>query len=254
MGIATAFKEGADIVICGRVADASPIIGAAAWWHDWTADHHDELARSLIAGHLIECSTYCTGGNFTGFKSLDWDTIDDLGFPIAEISHDGDVIITKQTGSGGVVSVETCKEQLLYEIQGSYYYNSDVVAVINQAMFTQVEKDRVRLSGITGLPAPPFTKVGVTAQGGYRAELHWCFIGLDIEEKKKLLELHLKKSFGNDRLSKFTTFDLTVNGSVPTNPRSQASAILDVRLVAQAAEEDSLSAMNFLRPAIDPIM
>lgn len=254
MGIATAFKEGADIVICGRVADASPVIGAAAWWHGWMPENHDELARSLIAGHLIECSTYVTGGNFTGFKSLDWDTIDNLGFPIAEIAYDGDVIITKQKNTGGIVCIETCKEQLLYEIQGTYYYNSDVIAVIDKAFFTQVGKDRVRLSGITGLPPPPFTKVGITAHGGYRAELHWCFIGLDIEEKTKMLSIQLKKSFGEERLAKFSTFALTVNGSVPTNPRNQASAIVDVRLVAQAAEEDALSAMNFVRPALDIIM
>lgn len=254
LGIATAFKEGADIVICGRVADASPVIGAAAWWHGWTAENYDELARSLMAGHLIECSTYVSGGNFTGFKSMDWSTIDSLGFPIAEIANDGDVIITKQKNTGGLVTIETCKEQLLYEIQGMYYYNSDVTAVIDKATFTQVEKDQVRLSGITGLPPPPFTKVGVTGHGGYRAELHWCFIGLDIEEKRKMLSIQLNKSFGEKRLSKFTTFDLTVNGSVPTNPRSQASAIVDVRLVAQAAEKDSLSVMNFIRPALDPIM
>lgn len=254
MGIATAFQEGADIVICGRVADASPVIGAAAWWHGWTRENHDELARALMAGHLIECSTYVTGGNFTGFKSMDWSTIDDMGFPIAEIAHDGDAIIAKQKDSGGLVSIETCKEQLLYEIQGTYYYNSDVTAVIDKAIFTKVGENRIRLSGITGLPPPPFTKVGVTAHGGYRAELHWCFIGLDIEEKAKMLELQLKKSFGEARLAKFSTFALTVNGSVPTNPRNQASAIVDVRLVAQAAEEESLSALNFIRPALDIIM
>jgi hypothetical protein len=254
MGIAAAFQEGADIVICGRVADASPVIGAAAWWHGWTRENYNELARSLMAGHLIECSTYVTGGNFTGFKSLDWDTIDNIGFPIAEIAHDGDVVICKQQNTGGIVSIETCKEQLLYEIQGTYYYNSDVTAVINEAMFTKVGENRVRLSGITGLAPPSFTKVGITAHGGYRAELHWCFIGLDIEEKTKMQQLQLKKSFGKDRLAKFSTFSLTVNGSVPANPRNQASAIVDVRLVAQADEEESLCTSNFMRPALDIIM
>ena len=240
-------------MICGRVADASPIIGAAAWWHGWTRENIDELARSLVAGHLIECSTYCTGGNFTGFKSLNWDTIDDLGFPFAEIAHDGDVIISKQTNTGGMVSVETCKEQLLYEIQGRYYYNSDVTAVIDQAKLTQVDKDRVRLSGITGLPPPPFTKVGITALGGYKAEFHWSFIGLDIEEKVKMLKLQLKKSFGA-RLEKFTTFSVTVNGSVPAHPRNQASCIIDVRLFVQAPDKEYLSQANFFRPALDIIM
>jgi hypothetical protein len=140
-------------------------------------EHHDELVRALIADHLIECSTNVTGGNFTRFKSLDWDTIDDIGFPIADIARDGDVIIPKQKNTGGIVSIETCKEQLLYEIQGTYYYNSDVTAVIDKVLFTQVGKDQVRLSGTTGLPPPPFTKVGITAHGGYRAEIHWFFVG-----------------------------------------------------------------------------
>jgi len=106
MGIATAFKAGADIVICGRVADASPIIGAAAWWHGWSRTDYNPLAQSLIAGHLIECSVYVTGGNFTGFKTLDWDQINNIGYPIAEIAHDGDVIITKVENTGGLVSKE----------------------------------------------------------------------------------------------------------------------------------------------------
>ncbi|RDW82649.1 DUF1446-domain-containing protein [Coleophoma cylindrospora] len=257
LGIATAFKAGADIVICGRVADASPIIGAAAWWHDWVAEpskYYDELARSLIAGHLIECSTYCCGGNFTGFKSLDWDTIADMGFPFAEIAHDGDVIITKQKNTGGMVTPETCKEQLLYEIQGTYYYNSDVIAKIDQVEFTQVAKDKVRISGVTGVAPPPFTKVGITAHGGYRAELHYCFVGLDIEEKAKMTEIQMRKSFGEERLKKFTTWEFTINGSVPVNPRNQASCIVDARLVAQSPEEEALSLKNFCRPALDIVM
>ena len=101
--ISQALAAGADVVICGRVADASPIVGAASWWHRWQRDDFDYLARALIAGHLIECSTYCTGGNYTGFKQMDWSKIHDLGFPIAEISYDGDVVITKPDGTGGEV-------------------------------------------------------------------------------------------------------------------------------------------------------
>jgi hypothetical protein len=95
MGITTAFKAGADIVVCGRVADASPIIGAAAWWRNWSRTDYDQLAQSLIAGHLIEYSVYNTGGNFNGFRHLDWDGINDLVYPITETGRDGDVIITR---------------------------------------------------------------------------------------------------------------------------------------------------------------
>jgi hypothetical protein len=147
LSIATAFKAAADIVICGRVADAFPIIGAAAWWHISSRTDYDKLAQSLIAGYLIGCSVYITGGNFCGFKSLDWTCINDLGYPIAVIAYGGDVIITKVENTGGLVSIEICKEQLLYEIQEMYYLNCDVTAVIDQARFTELAPNRVRLSG-----------------------------------------------------------------------------------------------------------
>jgi hypothetical protein len=251
MGIAAAFKAGADIVICGRVADASPIIGAAAWWHGWSRTDYNKLAQSLIAGHLIECSVYVTGGNFTGFKSLDWDQVNNIGYPIAEISHDGDVVITKVENTGGLVSKETCKEQLLYEIQGMYYLNCDVTAVIDQACFTDIAPNRVRLSGVTGQPPPATTKMGLTAFGGYQAEIHWAMIGLDIEDRVKLLEMQVRHSFGKERIAKFSLFDVSAYGSAPEDPRNQNSAIIDVRLFAQARNAEDLSEKNFIRPALD---
>ncbi|KAF2769751.1 DUF1446-domain-containing protein [Teratosphaeria nubilosa] len=253
-GITKAFKAGADIVLCGRVADASPIVGAAAWWHRWSRDDFDCLAQALIAGHLIECSTYVTGGNFTGFKSMDWSTIHDLGFPIAEISHDGGVVITKPPATGGLVSIETCKEQLLYEIQGKYYLNSDVMAVIDQVEFHEVGKDRVQLRGVTGLPPPATTKAGITAMGGFKAEMNWALVGLDIEEKKRLFDLQLRHNLGPERLSRLTCLDLAVYGSVAENPGCQNAATVDMRLVAQAREEDAVSEKNFAGPAFAFIM
>jgi hypothetical protein len=123
LGIAKAFEEGADIVICGRVSDASPVIGAAFWWHGWRRGDLRELANAFVAGHLIECSNYVCGGNFTGFKEFEGGNWLDIGYPIAEIGRNGDVVITKQKGTGGLVTIETCKAQLLYEIQGPYYFN-----------------------------------------------------------------------------------------------------------------------------------
>lgn len=254
-GIAKALEAGADIVICGRVADASPTIGAAAWWHGWARTDYNQLAQALMAGHLIECSTYVTGGNYTGFKTrLDWNRVHELGYPIAEIAADGDVVITKNAGTGGVVNIETCKEQLLYEIQGKFYLNCDVTAVIDNAAFTEIGKDRVRLSGIAGLPPPKTTKVGITAHGGYTAEIHWAVVGLDIDEKVRMTEIQLRHSFGPERMSRFSYFSLQLYGSVPENPRNQNSATVDLRLLVQAREKDSLSTANFVRPALDGIM
>lgn len=136
------FKQGADIVLCGRVADASPTIACAAYHHGWTRESYLELAHAFVAGHFIECSTYVTGGNFSGFKSLPGLSLD-IGFPISEIESSGQFYISKQNGKDGFVTVDTCKAQLLYEIQGPYYYNSDVVAVLDDIKIVQAGENRV---------------------------------------------------------------------------------------------------------------
>lgn len=137
-----AFKQGADIVLCGRVTDASPAMACAAHHFSWQRNDYEELAHAFVAAHLIECSSYVTGGNFSGFKSLKGKFVD-IAFPIAEIRPNGRFVITKQSGRDGMVTVETCKAQLLYEIQGPYYYNPDVVAVLDEIVIEQEGPDRV---------------------------------------------------------------------------------------------------------------
>jgi hypothetical protein len=141
-GIVEAFKHGADIVLCGRVADASPTMACCAYYYGW--DRHDlsALAHSFVAGHFIECSTYVTGGNFSGFKQLQG-RYGDLGFPIVEVERSGEFTVTKQAGKNGLVSAETCKAQLLYEIQGPLYYNSDVVARLDTIEIYDTGENRV---------------------------------------------------------------------------------------------------------------
>lgn len=124
-GIAKAWAEGADIVLTGRVADPAPVIAAGLWWHGWTEADFDELAGALVCGHLIECGAYVCGANWSGFKSLGTGKqIINLGYPIAELASDGTCIVTKEKGSNGLVTTETCKSQVLYEIQGPWYFNS----------------------------------------------------------------------------------------------------------------------------------
>ncbi|KAL2062993.1 hypothetical protein VTL71DRAFT_6065 [Oculimacula yallundae] len=255
MGIAKAFREGADIVICGRVSDASPVIGAAAWWHGWETDDHDVLAKAFVAGHIIECSTYVCGGNFSGFRDLEatgnggWLNI---GFPIAEIGRKGEVVITKQKGTGGIVNLDTCKAQLLYEIQGPWYFNSDVTAVLGDIAFEQLSTDRVAITGITAQPPPPTTKVGITAKGGFQAEVHYFLVGLDIEAKAKMLERQIRDALGD--ISRFHVLKFTLNGTAAENPTDQNSATVDFRVFAQARNIKDISTDKFLRPIIDLIM
>ena len=168
--IVKGLENGADIIICGRVADASPVIGAAWWWYGWSDTDYDRIAGAFLAGHVIECSAYASGSNFSGFNRFPVETFIDSGFPIAEIERDGSCIITKHEGTGGMVSEETVKCQLLYEIQGNVYLNSDVKALLDDASIKEESKDRVRLSGIKGRPPPPTTKLAIFFQGGYEAQ------------------------------------------------------------------------------------
>jgi hypothetical protein len=140
--IVQGLRQGADIIICGRVADASPVIGAAWYWHSWSDTSYNALAGALISGHLIECSAYVTGGNFSGFTEHAQQTFIEPGFPIAEIEADGSCTISKHEGTGGMINVDTVRCQFLYELQGSVYLNSDVKAYLNNVVVRQVGKDR----------------------------------------------------------------------------------------------------------------
>lgn len=253
LGIAEAFAQGAQIVIAGRVSDASPVIGSAFWYHQWKREQLHELANAFVAGHLIECSNYVTGGNFSGFRSLENAGWDDIGYPIAEISNNGDVVITKQKNSGGVVTIDTCSSQLVYEIQGPYYYNSDVTALLEGLWFEQIGTDRVALHGVKGAPPPPTTKVGITARGGFQAEAYYFLTGLHVKDKARMLEAQLRKGLA-PYSDKFTNLSFGVLGSAAPDADNQNAATTVFRTFVQAKNADDISPKKFLRPFIDNIM
>jgi hypothetical protein len=202
---------------------------------------------------MIECSSYVCGGNFTGFKSLEWKGWHDIGYPIAEISKNGQCIITKNKGSGGEVSTQTCTSQLLYEIQGPWYFNSDVTAILDELWFEQIGTDRVALRGVKGALPPATTKIGITAKGGYQAEAHWFICGLDIQDKARMIEAqarHMLKPYSD----KFTKLEFTLNGSVAEDARNQKAATVDFRIFVQAPKAEDIGPSKFCRPVIDPIM
>ncbi|OAG39144.1 hypothetical protein AYO21_06695 [Fonsecaea monophora] len=250
MGVAEAFRQGAQIVLCGRVADASPVIGAAVFYHNWNRTQFDQLANAFLAGHLIECSNYVCGGNFSGFRELGLDRLEDVGFPIAEISSDGSVILTKQKHSGGAVTVDTCSAQVLYEIQGPWYFNSDVTAVLDGIWFEQVGQDRVALRGVRSLPPPQTTKVGITARGGYQAEGFYFVTGLHVDDKVRLFEAQIRKLVAAHS-SKWTQFSFTTLGAPVPNADSQSAATVLVRVFAQARASEDLEPAKFIRPIVD---
>lgn len=192
-GLVAALKAGADIVIAGRVADASPVIAAAWYWHDWKEDDYNALAGSLVAGHLIECSAYATGANFAGFDQYDLDTFVDLPFGIAEIDADGTAVITKHDNTNGMVTVDTITCQFLYEIQGAVYLNSDVSADTSGIKIEAVGINRVRMSGIVGHAPPPTTKLAVFYDAGFQCELLANATGYGTEKKWQLFEKQIRR-------------------------------------------------------------
>ena len=139
------------------------------------------------------------------------------------------------------MNIQTIASQLLYEIQGPYYYNSDVTAQIENVKLEQVGENAVRMSGIKGYPAPPTTKVGITAKGGYQAEFHFYLTGLDIEEKAKMIERQTLKAMG-DYAKEFTCLKFQIAGAVPEDPQTQNEATVDLRIFAQTQNADMLSA------------
>ncbi|MGW5435419.1 acyclic terpene utilization AtuA family protein [Nocardia asteroides] len=189
-GIVECLNSGADIVVTGRVTDASVIVGPAAAHFGWGRTDYDALAGAVVAGHVIECSTQATGGNFAFFTELG--DIGRPGFPIAEIRRDGSSVITKHDGTGGAVTVDTVEAQLMYEIQSVRYAGPDVTTRLDSITLSQEGKDRVLISGVTGEAPPPQLKVSLNTLGGFRNEMEFILTGLDIEAKAALAQRQLE--------------------------------------------------------------
>ncbi|MEV6215059.1 acyclic terpene utilization AtuA family protein [Nocardia sp. NPDC051833] len=189
-GIVECLNSGADIVVTGRVTDASVIVGPAAAHFGWGRTDYDALAGAVVAGHVIECSTQATGGNFAFFTELG--DLGRPGFPIAEIRRDGSSVITKHDGTGGAVTVDTVEAQLMYEIQSVRYAGPDVTTRLDSIELSQDGKDRVLISGVTGEAPPPQLKVSLNTLGGFRNEMEFILTGLEIEAKAALAQRQLE--------------------------------------------------------------
>jgi hypothetical protein len=189
-GIVDCLDSGADVVVTGRVTDASVTVGPAAAHFGWSRADYHQLAGAVVAGHVIECGIQATGGNFSFFTEVPDLTY--AGFPLAEIHADGSSVITKHPGTGGLVSVDTVTAQLLYEITGARYANPDVTARMDTIALSDDGPDRVRISGVAGEPPPPTLKVSLNSIGGFRNSMTFVLTGLDIEEKAELVRRQLE--------------------------------------------------------------
>jgi hypothetical protein len=189
-GIVDCLNSGADIVVTGRVTDASVIVGPAAAHFGWSRTDYHQLAGAVAAGHIIECGAQATGGNYAFFTELDNPI--HPGFPLAEVRADGSSVITKHPGTGGAVTIGTVTAQLLYEITGARYANPDVTLRVDSIELAEDGADRVLVSGVRGEPPPPTLKVSLNTVGGFRNAMTFVLTGLDIEAKAELVRRQLE--------------------------------------------------------------
>lgn len=185
-------KQGADIVITGRVTDTGLTLAPMIYEFGWDMNNFDLMAAGTVAGHILECGGQASGGNFTG----DWQSIPDLariGFPIAEAYPNGEVIITKHENTGGLVSIDTVSEQLCYEIgDPKDYITPDCIADFTSIHLEDAGKNKVRVYNVKGLPATPFYKVSMSYSDGYSASGSLTYSWPDALEKAEAADKILR--------------------------------------------------------------
>ena len=185
--IAAALDRGADIVITGRCVDSAVTLGACIHAFGWGRADYDRLAQASLAGHILECGTQATGGNYTDWETV-VDTLPEAGYPIAEVSEDGGVVITKPAETGGTVTIGTVAEQMLYEIgDPQAYLLPDVACDFSAVELSQEAVDRVGIRGARGHGAPEGYKVSATYADGFRAGQIWTMYGRDADIKAEKL-------------------------------------------------------------------
>ncbi|MFE7439154.1 acyclic terpene utilization AtuA family protein [Streptomyces chartreusis] len=238
-GIAACLREGADVVVTGRVTDAALVTGPAAAHFGWGPGDHDRLAGAVVAGHVLECGAQATGGNYAFFHEAARSGRDlrRPGFPFAELHEDGSCVITKHPGTGGFVDVGTVTAQLLYETAGARYAGPDVTARLDTVRLTQDGPDRVRIEGVRGEAPPPTLKVGVNRLGGFRNEVAFVLTGLDIEAKADLVREQLTDALAKSPPAE-VRWDLVRTDRPDAPSEEMASALL--RLVVRDPSQEAV--------------
>lgn len=249
--IADALQGGAQIVVCGRVADPSLTVGPALAHFGWARDDWDRLARATMAGHLLECGAQVSGGYYADPGVKDVPGLANLGYPIAEIDADGHCTITKPAGTGGRIDVHTVKEQLLYEVHDPRaYLTPDVTADIGAAEVTQVGVDRVLLAGVRGHARPDALKVNICHETGWLAEGEISYAGARAEARARLAAQVLQERLLGlgplraDLIGVASVFGDDAGRWLDRQPQGEAR---DVRLRVALRHADKASAERLLR-------
>lgn len=238
-GIVEALDSGADIVITGRTTDAAIVCGPAAWRHRWRRDDWDALAGAVVAGHVIECGTQATGGNYSFFTEIEHMT--HPGFPWAEIAADGSSVIGKHDGTDGAVTIGTVTSQLLYEIGGPRYLGPDVTSRFDTIRLDQIDRDRVRISGTNGEPPPPTLKVSMNRWGGFRTDVALAITGLDVEAKAELIDTMFWHG-SPYQPADYASVTTTVSRTDHVDPETNEQAVAAWRITLKDPDERKVAA------------
>lgn len=249
--IADALRAGADVVVTGRVADPSLVLGPALAHHGWSLDDWDRIAGATMAGHLLECGAQVTGGYYADPGVKDVPDLARVGYPIAAIESDGSCTVFKPEGTGGMVDEHTVKEQLLYEVHDpAAYLTPDVVADITAARVEQVGPDRVRLSGVRGHARPDTLKVNVCFESGWLAEGEISYAGVRAEQRARLAADILRQrlqGLGALRIDLIGVASVLADDQGRWLQDAPQGTATDVRLRASTRHADKATAQRLMR-------
>lgn len=234
--IVEALRLGANVIVAGRVTDTAVTLAPMIHEFWWRTDDWDRLAAGVIAGHIIECGTQCTGGNFTDWRKVP--SFGDMGYPIVEAHPDGTFFVTKHPGTGGLVSVHTVSEQLVYEMGTPRYISPDCVARFDSIRLEQAGPDRVKVSGARGEPAPAKLKVSVSFAQGYRAFGRLMISGPDaLAKAKSVAESFWASAGGRELYDDTSTQVLGWDSCHPSLSSREPGEVLLQVAVRDASEE-----------------
>lgn len=246
--VVEALKWKPNIIITGRVTDTGITIAPMIHEFGWSLSDWTKLAHGIVAGHIIECGSQSTGGNFTDWEKVE--SFDNIGYPIVEVSADGSFVVTKHKGSGGLVSVDTVREQLFYEMGSpTAYITPDVVADFSSIKLEQESPNRVRVFGIRGSEPTPLYKVSMAYEDGYKATGSIMISGPNARKKSEAFSRifwnRLSGPF-EETLTEYVGYDSCHRSLVH---KEDGNEIL-LRLGARAKEEKDLRAFGKTIPAL----
>ncbi len=248
-----ALQHEPDIVLCGRVTDTGITLAALMHAFGWSEQDHNQLAHGIVAGHIIECGAQATGGNFT-----DWQKVphfENIGFPIVECSADGSFVVTKHPGSGGLVNVQTIREQLLYEMgEPESYITPDVIADFSSIQLKSDGADRVAVSGVRGRKATDLLKLSISYEDGFKSSGALVLSGPDAVAKANCMaELFWKKLNSDLQFAGLSPLEHTRTeriGADSTHGPLSPSGVVSEVLLRLAARDHDINKLKIFRKVL----